>query len=401
MFPRHIVIALTLIALHVGPTIGNAADWPQWRGPAGDGVSSETTWNAAALTPEAVLWRADIGHGYGSVAVSGERVVVTGNKDDRDITSCLDAQSGAVIWTHSFTCKAGRYKGPRTTPTLEGQRVYTLSRDGQVTALTLADGKIVWETSLANLNIKAPKWGFSGSIVIDGDHLLLNAGSRGTALDKQTGKPVWTSAPGPGSYATPVLLQRSGRRQALIMGGADRLILINTRDGHEIASYPWKTSYSINAADPVLLGDGSILLSSGYGHGATRLTLQQDGFTATWSHKILRSHIATPVVIGDVIYGIDGQAGKGDLVALDYAGNELWRGPRQSGSLSAAAGKLIYLGGKGLLQVAPADPTGFTPEASLQVFQSTKGCWTMPVLANGRIYCRSIDGQLACIDVRQ
>ena len=395
MLARTLVLALTL--LHTHALLAPAADWPQWRGPSADGVSTENGWKASPLTPADISWRADVGHGYGSVAVSGQRVLVSGNKDDQDVVTCLDAQDGHVIWKHAFACKAGRYKGPRATPTIEGQSVYTLSRNGQVHALSLADGTPLWSTDLADLNIKAPRWGFSGSIVIDASRLIINAGSGGVALDKLSGKPLWTSDPGPGAYATPVLLKQSEHSQALIMGGSDRLILVDTRDGREIASFPWKTSYSVNAADPVLLVDGSYLISSGYGHGATRLTLQAGGFSAAWVHQKLRSHIATPIVLGDVIYGIDGQAGKGELVAMDFAGKELWRGPRQSGSLSAAGNKLIYLGGKGLLQIAPADPTGFKPLASLQVFPDKTACWTMPVLANGRIYCRAIDGQLACV----
>jgi outer membrane protein assembly factor BamB len=399
MLTRFTLIGIPLVLLHASGLLAPAADWPQWRGPAGNGVSTESDWQASPLTPASITWRADIGHGYGSVAVVGDRVLVSGNKADMDIVTCLAVADGRALWQHTFACKAGRYKGPRSTPTIEGKRVYTLSRDGKVHALGLSDGKLIWSTSLDDLQLKAPHWGLSSSIVIDGNQLIINAGSGGIALNKQTGKPVWSSEAGPGSYATPVLINRAGTTQALIMGGSDRLILVDTRDGREVAAFPWKTKYSINAADPVQLDDKTFLLSSGYGHGATRLTLQGDKFAGAWLHKKLRSHIATPVVLGEVIYGIDGQAGKGNLVAMDFDGNELWRGPRESGSLSAAGDKLLYLGGKGLLQIAPADPTGFNPVASLQVFANPAECWTMPVLSNGRIYCRSINGQLVCLNV--
>jgi outer membrane protein assembly factor BamB len=233
------------------------------------------------------------------------------------------------------------------------------------------------------------------SPVIVDDLMILNIGSAGVALNKQNGEIVWESGQGTSGYASAVPFEKDGIK-SVAMFGKDSLQIIDADTGKVTASYEWKTSYNVNAADPVVSGD-EILITSGYGHGAALLKRGPEGLSEVWKSKKMRSQMSGPVLIDGYLYGFDDNK----LVCLDWkTGEQKWseKSPKK-GSLSAAGDKLIVIGEKGELLIAEATPQGYQQIASAQVLDGR--CWTMPVLSKGRIYVRNAKGHLVCVDVQK
>ena len=390
-------LALWLIT---GAGSSMAADWSRWRGPNGDGISREKDWNPKSLAGGAkTLWAVDVGEGYAAASVSGKRVFTMGNIDDQDRVCCLDADTGKEIWHRTYACKKGDHPGPRATPVLDGDRLYTLSREGDVYCLNSADGKVLWQKNIMQgTGVENIGWGLSSSPVVAGDLVLVNAGRAGVALNKTTGSIVW-SEPGKGGYASPVPYESGGKPCAAIFG-QNAVCGVTVADGKLLWSFPWETRYDVNAPDPIVAGD-RVFISSGYGRGCALLRIEAGEAKPVWENQRLRCHFSSCVLIDGFIYGIDGNAGNGTLRCLDLeSGLEKWSKETGFGALMAADGKLIVLTEKGTLIVAQAQPTGYTEIARAEGAVPVKGkCWTMPVLCGGRIYCRDSAGALVCIDV--
>lgn len=177
----------------------HAADWPMFRGPDLNGISRETGWSStwAAEGPK-VAWRAKLGVGFSTVVVSGGKLIATGHNGGakgQDTLACLDAATGKELWKHSYAAPLGNkyFEGGTTgTPTVDGDRVFHLSRQGDFFCLDLATGKVVYQKQLVTeLGVDVPEWGFAGSPLVEGKLVILNVGSHGTALDKATGKVAW------------------------------------------------------------------------------------------------------------------------------------------------------------------------------------------------------------------
>lgn len=396
VFPLFVLIAAFSI-------LSDAADWPQWRGPDQNGISKETGWSTKwpAAGPKQ-LWKAQVGVGYASFSVSNGRVYTTGNDKDKETIFCFDANSGATIWKHTFDSKLDPKSysgGTSATPTVDADRLFTLSKSGLIHCLDAAKGTIVWSKNLVDeLKMKPPVWGFAGSIVIVGENILLNAGTAGTMLEKKTGKVIWTSGADASGYSTPVLYEANGERAAMFMIKQDA-VAVKLADGKELWRVPWKTSYDINAADPILSGQKTFI-SSGYNHGGGVFDISSSPVKEVWQNKNMRSQLNPCVLIGGNLYGIDGDSTKPDsaLRCVDFLTGEIkWTEKTGFGSVTAADGKLIVLTDRGELMVADASPAGFKPIARAQVLGVK--CWTTPVLANGKIYCRNSVGQVVCLDV--
>jgi outer membrane protein assembly factor BamB len=160
-----------------------AADWPQWRGPYRRGISPETQWSSRwpGGAPRR-LWAAQVGQGFSSVAVKSGRVYTLGNVGGQDVVSCLHALNGKVLWQYRYPADPGDYGGPRATPTVHENKVYTLGREGQALCLDAATGKLLWRRDVAReTGAQAPRWGFAGSALIQGNLALYNVGAAGVA----------------------------------------------------------------------------------------------------------------------------------------------------------------------------------------------------------------------------
>jgi outer membrane protein assembly factor BamB len=398
----HGVLKLLLVTLAL-PLM--AEDWPQWRGPNRNGISTEKGWlDQWPSDGPPIAWKAAVGMGFSSFAVAGGRVYTMGNSDGNDTIFCLDATTGKELWKHSYPADLGDkfFEGGTTgTPTVDEGRVFALSRWGDLFCLDAATGKMVWTNNLPKqTGVRIPVWGFSGAPTVLENLLLLNVGEAGMALDKATGKLVWQSANKEAGYSTPLPWRHNGSISVLLGSGTSYLA-VEPHSGKELWRIRWLTQYGVNAADPVLDGE-LVFISSGYGKGAALLKPGAGPEPElVWKSKVLRTQLNAAVLIGGYLYGGDGDASdKPALKCIAIAdGKEQWSEPGVSvGALMAAEGKLIIMGDHGELVIAPASPKGFQPTARAQVLGGK--CWTAPVLANGFIYCRNSRGDVAALAVR-
>jgi outer membrane protein assembly factor BamB len=396
--------ALCAFCLVAFATFANAADWYRFRGPDLNGISTESGWQTQwpADGPKR-LWKASVGTGFSSVSVSHARLYTMGNDGVRtDTVFCFDAATGAEIWKHAYPCVLDPHfyeGGPSATPTVDDDRVYSLSRKGDLFCFDAAKGSVLWSINVnKDLGDEIPTWGFAGSPLVEGDLLILNVGSMGTALDKKTGKVVWSSPKGPSGYASPVPFDSGGQHGVAIMA-KHTLEAVKPATGKSLWRFPWKTQYDVNAADPIIFDD-KVFISSGYGHGAALLDISHGKPSLVWENKEFRNHIATSVLWKGFLYGVDDVSNtKYQLKCLDWkTGAMKWgEGSFGKGSLMMADGKIIGLSDKGVLIIIEPSPEGFRPIATAQVLGGK--CWTAPVLSNGRIYCRNSRGDLVCVDV--
>ena len=382
-----------------------AADWYRWRGPDLNGISTENNWQPKwpAEGPKQ-LWKASVGTGFSSVSVSKGRVYTMGNTDNKDHVFCFDADTGKQIWKHSYDCLLDpKYYegGPSGTPTVDGENVFTFSRKGDLFCLEAASGKVIWSKNIAKeLGAEIPTWGFAGSPFVEKNLLILNVGSAGTALDKATGKIVWTSGKEAGGYSTPIACDFNGQH-CVTLFGAKSVFAVAVNDGKKVWEHNWKTEYDVNASEPIVAGD-KVFISSGYNHGCSLLQIKDRKATVLWENKNMRNQFNSCVLLDGFLYGFDGNAGpKADLKCLELkTGAVKWSEEKLgAGALMAADGKLIVLSDKGELIIADASPAAFKPISRAQVNGGKN--WTVPVLSNNKIYCRNAKGDLVCLDVKK
>lgn len=382
-----------------------AADWPIYRGVNRDGISLEKGWKDQWKGDgPVVVWETEVGLGFASFTVSEGRVLTTGYADDKDTVYALDAKTGKTIWSHDYPSQLGDrfYEGGTSaTPTIEGGRVFHLSRWGDVMGLDAATGKVVWSRNLhKDFGYTIPEWGFAGSPIVLGGKVIFNAGAAGIALDAKTGAEIWKSGNDTvAGYSTPYPIQM-GERSLLVLAAGDLYQAIDPGKGDVVWQIPWKTRYSVNAADPIQKGD-QLFISSGYNKGCGVFDLRSAPPEAVWENKTLKNQFNSSVLIDGFLYGIDDDENKrASLKCVEWAtGKERWREDSIGfGAVMAADGKLIIQTEKGELVIAKADPASFSEISRAQVLSGR--CWTTPVLSHGLLYVRNSTGTVKCLDLR-
>jgi outer membrane protein assembly factor BamB len=325
-----------------------------------------------------------------------------GKSANQDTVFCFDAATGRELWRHAYSEKLDPHYyegGPSATPTVDGDRVYTLSKTGLLTCLDFANGRLVWSKRVpeevarhSGKPAKTPTWGFAGSVLALEDRLIVNVGTFGTALDKQ-GVVLWCSGTEAAGYSSFVPYRAQGAFALAVLGN-DTVAALNPADGGVLWTYPWKTPNDVNAADPIVNAD-LVFVSSGYNRGAATLRVQGARVSPLWESKVMRNHFSSSILLGGHLYGVD----EDELKCLEFETGKVTWSERSigKGSLAGADGKLIVLSEKGELLVAPADPAAFKPLARAQILGGK--CWTTPVLANGSIYARNAAGDMVCVDV--
>lgn len=393
-----------LLLLACATPAGFAADWPCFRGPTHDGISAEKGWRSEwPADGPPVAWKADVGMGFSSIVVTQGRAATVGHADGKDTVFCFDALNGKELWKHSYPAELGDkfYEGGTTgTPTFEGDRLYWLSRWGDLICFDATSGKIQWQTNIQkDTGAPNPTWGYTGAPLVQGDFLVLNVGDAGAAVEKATGKLVWKSAAKDCGYSTPLPFSRDGRTLA-VFANTDSYVAVDPATGGEAWRQRWLTQYNVNAANPVISGE-QMFICTGYGKGGGLFKIGAGAPEQVWKTKALRTQLNAAVLYEGHLYGADGDTTeKATLKCLDFAtGKEVWAEPRfGSGGVIVADGKLIGLSGDGELIIAPASPEGFKPTTRAQVLGPR--CWTVPTLANGFIYCRNFRGQVVVLDAR-
>ncbi|MSU27649.1 MAG: alcohol dehydrogenase [Pedosphaera sp.] len=401
--------SLLLVVLFAFLPIVSGGDWPQWRGSDENGISAERLPAKPDFTT--VLWQKKVGTGFSTVVVAEGRVFTLGHSGAKDggneTVWCFHSETGAELWQHSYPAPliARFYEGgPGATPTVRGGKVFTYSKHGRLHCYEAATGKVIWQRDMlaeAGLD-EPPEWGFACSpYFLTDDTLLIEAGAT-FALDAATGKVRWKSQRFTPAYGTPKAFTAGGRKLIAVMK-TEGLVLLDAGNGATVATVDWKTSFDTTATTPIIHGT-KIFISTGYDRGCAVFELAGDQLKKSYEHKLLSNHMNNSVLIDGHLYGFDGTAHRGrptEFVCLELAtGKEKWRVPPAVGLgcgsvMATADGTLLILSERGELLTAPATTAGFKTTARHQVLGGR--CWTVPVLAHGRIYCRNARGDLVCV----
>ncbi len=409
--PRGGIFIVVLVAVIVAVTPrGRGADWAQWRGPEENGITTERLPDAPNF--ENVVWRKKVGTGFSSMAVAEGRVFTMGHRGPKtggeETVWCFNAESGAELWAQSYPAPLiDRFYegGPGATPTVRQGRVFTYSKHGRLHCYQADTGKLVWQRDmLAEAGLSdPPEWGFACSpYFLDDQTLVIEAGAT-FAIEAATGKVRWKGESFTPAYGTPKAFTADGRKLLAVMK-TEGLAVIDAGGGKTVATVDWKTSFDTTATTPIVLGN-RIFISTGYDRGCALFELAGDRLRKIYENKAMCNHMNNSVLVDGHLYGFDGTAHRGrptEFVCLELAtGKEKWRVPPGEalgcGSVLGVAGGggLLILSERGELVAAPATPTGFKATARASVLGGR--CWTMPVLAGGRIYCRNSRGDLVCV----
>ncbi|MCI0641507.1 MAG: PQQ-like beta-propeller repeat protein [Gemmataceae bacterium] len=386
-----------------------ASDWPQWRGPNRDGVSGETglltTWPEDGPRK---LWERPVGAGYSAVAVARGRVFTMFQAGPNETVACWDLD-GNEIWRHQYPAnyRNSYGDGPRATPTVDGELVYTVGATGMFSCFrAFADGPHnppLWTKNLlTEFGAENLRWGVSFSPLVDGDTVYLNPGGPNgkslVALDKKSGAIKWTSQDYQAGYSSPMAADIAGERQ-IVFFTAPGLVGVAAADGRLLWRFAWQTDFDSSIATPIIEQD-YVFVSSGYGKGCAMVKIDKlnGAFepSLVYKNKNMKTHFSSCVRYKDHLYGFDDAS----LTCLDFrTGKVAWseRG-FDKGSLMIADGHLFILGEYGTAAVAEATPEEYREKGRFEF--SSRKCWTMPVVANGRLFLRD-EQKLACYDLRK
>lgn len=408
-----------------------AADWPQWRGPARDGVWSETGVIEKFETSQLpVVWRSEIGGGYSGPTVSNGKVYITDRvKDSKEIERihCFDAMSGKKIWSYEYECKYGKVgysDGPRTSVAVDGARVYSLGTMGNLFCLDSAKGNVVWSKDLkAEYDVKLPIWGIAASPLVEGDLVIVQVGGKDDAcligFDKVTGVEKWRALNDEASYSSPIIIEQAGERVLVCLTGG-RLVGLDPLSGKlywEVSFKPLKVPLGV--ASPVF-HNGYIFVTSFY-DGSMLVKVNPDKLEAemVWHRKgeseyktdALHCMISTPILQGNHIYGVDsyGQLRCLDLLTGDRIWEDLTAVPKARWAtihMVRNADKVWMFNERGELIISTLSVKGFHEISRAKLIDPTEGqlgmrggvCWSHPAYANKHVYIRN-DNEILCADL--
>ncbi|RPJ05400.1 MAG: hypothetical protein EHM28_12185, partial [Spirochaetaceae bacterium] len=346
-----------------------------------------------------ITWQSVLGKGYSGVSIRGNRLYTMGNDGSNDTVWCLNADSGAVIWKYSYACGNNEYPGPRSTPTLDGDLVYTVSSEGHIFCLNASSGAVIWSKHLVrDFGARSPTWTFAGSVVIEGNMALINANKSGIALNKTNGALIWSSAKGKGGYSTPVLFS-IGNMRTMALFGETALYGVEVATGRVLWEYGWVTSYAVNAADPLVIGN-TVFVTSGYNTGSALLQFSASSITKKWDSPLMASHFTSPVLYNGAIIGIDGNMGSSAAFQiLDTAvGSSKLRQSMRTGNFILVGDKAVIISERGELSINTITTGSFTQVSQAKLKSGVY--WTMPIYSSGRLFIRNAAGDLFCISVR-
>jgi len=427
-----------------------AEDWPTFLGPNGDGTSDERILLDWPEDGPEVLWWKSVGEGYSAPSVAGGKLFVFDRVGDNARLSVWDAATGEELWQTSYETHYEdlyRYSGgPRASPVVDGETVYTYGVEGRLRAQRVSDGELLWDVDTAErFGVVQNFFGVGATPVVEGELLIAivggsppgssrissgrieGNGSGIVAFDKTTGEVRYRITDELAAYASPRIVTIGERRWgfAFTRGG---LVGFEPLAGEVDFFFPWRARKleSVNAATPVVVGD-KVLISESYGPGGALLKVHPEGYEVIWKDprrdQALSLHWSTPIYRAGVVYASSGQSsGEAELRAVRFeTGEVLWSEPGLGRStLTWADGHLLVLTERGQLLLVEATPERYSPVATVD-YSTTSAttnaeakkaltesesdrprlrfpAWNAPVLANGRLYLRGRD-QVLCIDL--
>ena len=400
---RVALVVLTAFSIAAHAQSPGAA-WPQWRGPGRDGIARLA---APAAWPQALTkrWEVVVGAGHSSPVVAGNRVLLHAREGDRETVRAFDLSSGKEMWRNDYAAPytvnpAARAHGPgpKSTPVVAGERVFTFGISGILSALDVSTGRVLWRTDAP---AAPPEYGTAMSPIVVDSSVIVHVGANDagalTAFDTATGKPKWRwTGDGP-AYASPVIAEIAGTRQ-LVTQSENALVGIAASDGRLLWRVPFKTSYDQNSVTPVVVKD--MVIYSGLDSGTTAIHLMAKGATWTtvpvWRNEQVSMYMSTAVASGTALFGLS-HRNRGQFFALDLAtGKTLWTTAGREGDSASVmlAGDLLLLStSSGELIIARASTARFEEIKRYTVANSA--VWAHPALVDRAILIKDVD-KLIC-----
>jgi len=410
-------------------------------GPAPQEIRETSIWLSWPENGPPVRWRMAIGEGYSRPAVAGGRLFLFDRYADRARLTCLNAATGRELWRSEYSTDYQDYygfsNGPRSSPVVDGGRVYTFGAEGRLRCHRVAEGRLLWDVdTAADFAVVQNFFGVASTPVVEGQLLIVpiggsapgspdvrsgrvrGSGSGIVAFDKLTGEVRYRITDELASYSSPIVRTIGERRWGFVFARGG-LVGFEPRTGKVDFEFPWRARKieSVIAATPVVVDD-TVFVTESYEPGAALLRVKPGGYDVLRKDPpgrrgTLRSHWATPVYHDGYLYGCSG-SGSGDaqLVAVDYSTGELaWSEPKLGRTtLLYVDGHLIVLAEYGELIVIEATPRGFRPVARVTLAEAgssgkprpliTHPAWSPPVLSDGLLYVRGRD-QLVCLDLQR
>ena len=399
--PVFALLALTLSA--------HAFDWPQWRGPKRDDLSPETgllkEWPPEG--PKRQWLYENAGNGYSAPSIVNGHLFTLGTRDQQEVLLCLDATTGHELWASPFSnvFEEKRGGGPRSTPTVDGDRVYVLSGSGVLACVQVADGKLLWKRTMAELGGKTQAWGYTESPLVDGSQVVCTPGGpQGAlaALDKMTGATLWQTKDFTdyAQYSSIVPAVINGQPQ-YVQRTMTNIVGVSPKDGALL----WKQEFPGRVAvipTPIVEGN-QIYVTADYGVGSMSFIVEPGNtirmlFDETSSTgKVMKNHHGGVILLKDHIYGYSGNVG---WICQDWkTGASVWSEKKLGkGAIGYADGHFYLLDeGTGTVVLIDASPDGWHETGRFKLdpqttIRSKEGrVWTHPVICNGRLYLRDQD----------
>jgi outer membrane protein assembly factor BamB len=382
-----------------------AADWPQWRGPARDGripaLETRTDW-PAALAP---AWKVPVGEGHASPVVVGDRVYVFSREGEQEVVRALGLATGETIWRRAYpapyemnSAAHAHGKGPKGTPVVADDRIYTLGISGILSCVDGGDGRLLWQKEFGSqFSATSPLYGTAMSPVVDGGRVIAHVGGPGdgalTAFDAATGEVAWAwTGDGPG-YSSPVVAEIGGVRQVVTFSESF-LVGVSADDGTLLWKIPFTTSWVQNAVTPVVQGDTVIYSGLDHPVQAVKVAKGPSGWTTepAWENDAVAAYMSTPVLAGGRIFGMSHKK-QGQFFALDAAsGKTIWLSEGRQGDNAAVlvgGGALFLLTNESELIVAPQAGEAFAPKRTWPVAESPT--WAHPVVLDEGVLVKDVE----------
>jgi outer membrane protein assembly factor BamB len=376
-------------------------DWPQWRGPNRDGTLQ--AFPEPAAWPEQLTrrWKVEVGAGYATPIVVGNRVYAFSRQQDNEVMRALDADTGKIVWETSYaapfrmnpaTSRHG--PGPKSTPTYANGRLFTLGISGIVTAFDAATGKQVWQKPAPPVE---PLYHTAQSALVDRDLVILHVGGHNqgalTAFDPETGAERWKwNGDGP-SYGSPIVADIGGTRQVITLS-QESLVGVERASGRLLWRVPFTARSTTNSITPLVYG-GQTVIVSGQGKPLTAYTVaQRNGQWSAelaWENPQLSLSFSNAVLAGDALFSMSAMNSGQFFWADARTGKTLWTSsPRQAGNAAIVrAGNLLFvLKDDAELMIARSTPGAFAPMKTYTVADSAT--WPAPAISGNRIFVRDL-----------
>ncbi len=398
---------LFVAAVMFAPALAGAQDWAQWRGPSRDGSLPAAVVPKAWPASVSRTWQVEVGEGYASPVVAGDRAFIHSRRDPNEVVTAIDLATGKVVWQQTYPAafQKNQYatqmaKGPNSTPLIAGSRLSTLGVTGVLSAWNVADGTLAWRQDYsASIDTSKLFCGTAMSPLIEGGSLIVQVGSdvhggRVLALDPASGKERWSwKGLGPG-YASPLAVTIAGVRQLITLTNGS-IVGIDAATGAALWSAPFPDEWHENIASPLWTGTHVVVSGTRQGTHAYALTTANGSWTATqaWRNAEVTMYTSSPVFADGRIYGMSNKR-RGQLVALDAAtGAMKWSTQGRDGnhaSILLAPAHVMFLTDGGSLIVARRASDTYVEEKRYEIGRSAT--WSLPVLLPGGLLVRESTG---------